>query len=205
MSGEVESLAHDDLATTIAATSRAFWPDPLFGFFARDHLREHISIPAFLGALISDAARHGEVNVVKQNGRVVASASWIPPGAMPRSSIREISIYAACARALLTGRNRRTGLSLLSAVEKHHPHEPHWYLPVLGVDPICQGQGFGGALLSHRISLCDDDEEPIYLETQKPDNVPYYKRFGFNVIREVSVSNSPTVWLMWREPRGTRE
>lgn len=202
---EVLALADGELKTAIAATSRAFWPDPLFGFFARDHLREHVSIPAFLGAMIADAARHGEVHVVKMRGRVVGSASWIPPGSMPRSAMREMRVYAACARALLTGQNRRTGLALLSAVEKHHPREPHWYLPVLGVDPICQGQGLGGALLSHRISSCDTNGEPIYLETQKPDNVPYYERFGFHVIREVSVPKSPTVWLMWREPRGARE
>lgn len=202
MTDIVETLLADELATTIAATSRAFWPDPLFGFFARDHLKEHISIPAFLGAMITDAARHGEVHVVKRHGRVIGSASWIPPALMPRSTARELRIYAGCARALVTGRNRRIGLSLLGAVEKHHPREPHWYLPVLGIDPKYQGEGLGSLLLSHRIAKCDEKGEPIYLETQKPDNVPYYERFGFRVQREVSVPGSPTVWLMWRDSRG---
>lgn len=197
----VETLNVSELSTTIAATSRAFWPDPLFGFFAKDHLREHVSIPAFLGALISDAARHGTVDVVKRHGRVVGSASWIPPDLMPRSTVREVRIYLGCARALVSGQNRRTGLALLSAVEKHHPSEPHWYLPVLGVDPLFQGQGIGSTLLAHRIEKCDSSGEPMYLETQKPENVPYYERFGFRVTREVSVPKSPTVWLMWRDAR----
>lgn len=153
--------------------------------------------------MITDAARHGEVNVVRRRDRIVGSASWIPPGGMPRSKSREVNIYLGCARALVTGRNRRTGLALLSAVEKHHPREPHWYLPVLGVDPICQGEGIGSALLLHRITLCDRAGEPMYLETQKPENVPYYERFGFKVQREVAVPKSPTVWLMWRDAGGS--
>ena len=28
-----------------------------------------------------------------------------------------------------------------------HPHEPHWYIPLIGVDPIFQGQGYGTLLM----------------------------------------------------------
>lgn len=42
---------------------------------------------------------------------------------------------------------------------------------------------------------------PVYLETQKPDNVPYYAALGFAVLGEVRVAGSPAVFRMWREPR----
>jgi len=29
----------------------------------------------------------------------------------------------------------------------YHPSEPCWYLPLIGVDPACQGRGYGSALL----------------------------------------------------------
>ena len=184
----------------IAASSRAFWPDPLFGWFARDEVHEHRVLPIFLGALLRDALVDGEVWAATERGRVLGSASWLPPGAIPRPFARELRIYAACARALLSCRNRRTGLRLLDAVERAHPTEPHWHLALLGVDPGHQRRGLGSALLRPVLDRCDRDLDAAYLETQKPDNLVYYERFGFRVIDEIRVADSPTVWLMWRDP-----
>ena len=187
----------DDAITT---ASRAFWPDPLFGFFARTAVQEHRALPILLGAMVRDCASHGELWVVERDGRVSGSAAWLTPESLPRSRAREARIYLACARALLTGTNRRTGMRLLDAVEKAHPTEPHWYLAVLGVDPRSQGRGLGRALLEPVLTLCDQRLEPAYLETQKPENLPFYERFGFRIVGEVRVADSPTMWRMWRDP-----
>jgi GNAT superfamily N-acetyltransferase len=202
--GTIELITSSQRGEAIATTSRAFWPDPLFGFFARDPGQEHRVLPLFLGALLRDAFRFGEVWGAIEDNRVLGSASWLPPGATPRSRSREVRIYAACARALLTGRNRRSGIALLDAVEKRHPTQPHWYLALLGVDPTRQGHGLGRALLNPVLTRCDETLESAYLETQKPENLPFYERFGFEVIDEVSVPGSPSVWLMWRDPDPTR-
>ncbi len=47
---------------------------------------------------------------------------------------------------------------------RHHPREPHWFLPLIGVDPMYQGQGRGSALLRHALLQCDRDRVPAYLE-----------------------------------------
>ena len=200
----VQFISREQRSESIAVTSRAFWPDPLFGFFARSPKQETRQLPIFLGALLRDCFNHGEVWGALENERVVGSASWLPPGGSPRSRSRELKIYAACGRALLTGRNRVTGLKLLNAVEDEHPSQPHWYLALLGVDPSLQGHGYGRALLEPVLTKCDTAIEPAYLETQKPENLPFYERFGFRVLKEVSVPGSPTVWLMWREPDPSR-
>jgi GNAT superfamily N-acetyltransferase len=200
----IDRLRPDELNGAIASTSRAFWPDPLFGFFARDEVHEHRVMPIFLGAMIRDASKHGQVWAARDGERVVGSASWLPPGALPRGQRREARIYAACARALTFGRNRRVGLRLLDLVEKHHPTEPHWYLAVLGVDPRLQGRGLGRALVQPVLDRCDREIVPAYLETQKPENLPFYERFGFRVTDEIGVPGSPSVWLMWRDPDPTR-
>ena len=200
----VRRLDPDRRSEAIAAVSRAFWPDPLFGFFARDEVQEHRVLPLFLGALLRDCLAHGEVWSTVDHGRITGAASWLPPSALPRSRLREARIYAACARALVTCRNRRTGIRLLDAVERAHPAEPHWYLALLGVDPSRQRRGLGGRLLEPVLERCDREVENAYLETQKPENLPFYERFGFVVIGEVRVDDSPTIWRMWREPDPSR-
>ena len=51
--------------------------------------------------------------------------------------------------------------------------------------------------------LCVDAEHaPAYLESTKPENVPYYQRFGFTVTGEIVLPDGgPTMWAMWRPPR----
>lgn len=201
---KIEQIGRSQRGEAITTTSRAFWPDPLFGFFAKDPGQEHRILPIFLGALLRDCMDHGQVWGALDGPRVVGSASWLPPGGIPRSKGRELRVYAACARALLTGRNRRTGIKLLAAVENAHPEQPHWYLALLGVDPTRQGQGLGRELLMPVLTRCDREIEAAYLETQKPENLPFYERFGFKVLDEVGVPGSPPVWLMWRDPDPSR-
>lgn len=82
-----------------------------------------------------------------------------------------------------------------------HPTEPHWYLPMIGIDPVQQGRGLGSALLKHALALVDRDGATAYLESSNPKNVPLYERHGFEVIGEVQAGNSPTIAAMLRRPR----
>jgi len=65
----------------------------------------------------------------------------------------------------LTWRRAPLVLYGLGNVERAHPHEPHYYLSVLGVDPGSQGRGVGSALLAPGLGLCDREGVPAYLET----------------------------------------
>ena len=104
-------------------------------------------------------------------------------------------------RLLVTGTNRRVGLKLLEEVDKVHPAEPHWYLALLGTDPVVQGLGAGGALLQPALGEADAGGLPCYLETQKEENLSFYARYGFEVLHTISVPGSPTVWGMRRPPK----
>ena len=42
---------------------------------------------------------------------------------------------------------------------------------------------------------------PAYLETNRESNLPYYRRFGFELTEKIALPDSPPLWLMWREPR----
>ena len=75
------------------------------------------------------------------------------------------------------------------------------YLQIIGVATVYQGQGYGGMLLRALIEKSDGDGLPVYLETETERNVNMYKRFGFEVIKEIAlpVIHLP-MWEMVREP-----
>jgi len=100
--------------------------------------------------------------------------------------------------------NLVTTLRILNLVEGMHPHEPHWYLATLGTAVDRQGTGVGSALMRPVLEHCDADGLPCYLESSKERNVPFYRRHGFEVVREVQLpADGPPIWTMWREPQPT--
>jgi GNAT superfamily N-acetyltransferase len=68
---------------------------------------------------------------------------------------------------------------LVGDVHERAISEPHWYLNILGVRPERQRRGIGGRLLTHMLARLDRERIPIYLDTGRPENVPYYQRHGF--------------------------
>jgi ribosomal protein S18 acetylase RimI-like enzyme len=82
-----------------------------------------------------------------------------------------------------------------------HPHEPHWYLAVLGTDPSFQRTGAGTALLDPVLARIDAEGLPAYLETQKEANLAWYGRFGFELVERVDVRACPPIWTMRRAER----
>jgi ribosomal protein S18 acetylase RimI-like enzyme len=79
-----------------------------------------------------------------------------------------------------------------------HPTEPHWYLPLIGVDPVRQGHGLGSALLRHGLARCDRDRVPAYLEATSMRSVPLYRQFGFEAVSEIKTQTSPPIIPMFR-------
>ena len=84
---------------------------------------------------------------------------------------------------------------------KYHPSEPHWYLPLIGVDPAHQGQGHGDALLTHALQQCDRAHVPAYLESTNPRNIPLYQRHGFEILGTIQAGGSPPLAPMLRPAR----
>jgi len=101
---------------------------------------------------------------------------------------------------LARGRHRLKAFRLLLEVDRHHPHEPHWYLSLLATDPTVQGRGLGTALLAPVLERCDRDGVVACTETQKEANVSWYARAGFAVTHEVRLPDTPVVWCLRREP-----
>lgn len=91
--------------------------------------------------------------------------------------------------------------AIFEQMDRHHPQVPHWYLPLIGVDPAHQDKGYGSALLRHALLLCDRDHAPAYLESSNPANIPLYRRHGFEVLGTIQAGTSPPLFPMLRSAR----
>lgn len=94
-----------------------------------------------------------------------------------------------------------TGVRYLLAIDQAHPDEKLWYLQLLVVDPMAQRRGIGGRLQEEMLRRADEQGLSCYLETQKPENIAYYRRFGYDLVGEISpVPGGPPLFTMRRSP-----
>ncbi|RSO40028.1 GNAT family N-acetyltransferase [Streptomyces sp. WAC 06725] len=185
----------DDASMIGRTLARAFDDDPMMHWFLPgEDAREERLGRYFTTIFTRQYAHHG---VCERTG--AAAAFWVPPEARDKAvpdeeTLRELD-------GLLGDRGpmfRKT----VGAAAEHAPQEPHWYLAVIGADPAGQGQGHGAALLRSGLAKADAAGLPVYLESSKSANLPFYEHFGFTVLQEVQLpENGPTLWMMRRPER----
>jgi ribosomal protein S18 acetylase RimI-like enzyme len=195
----VRKATSTDAPALARVLAEAFLDDPAGKWFVPREQTRLAELERFFRIVSVERAAlpHGEVLTTPG---VSGTALWMPPGSMEAGKLEELIFLAHVARAA-RGNTRRV-LRGLTAMDAVHPHEPHWYLPLLGVSPARQGQGIGSALLRPVLERCDADGMPAYLEATSPRNRELYERHGFEV-REVThlPDDGPPLWCMWREPQ----
>lgn len=190
-----------DIRGLAQVLGRAFYDDPVTTWI----LPEAASRAARLSTFFGTVTRHhhlggGGVEVACDGEGIGAAALWDPPGGWKQSWHAQLRMVPALIGAF--GRRTPAGRAVEGLLNANHPEEPHWYLAVIGSDPSVRGKGFGKAVMQPRLDRCDAEYCPAYLESSKEENVPYYERFGFRVIGEITLPNGgPTLWKMWRAPR----
>lgn len=201
---DVDQLRTAEPAPVVAALARAFFDDPLFGFFIPDLATQSKALLSFMSSGVKDARPFGEVWVARADERVASAAVWLPPGAYPRGVRRDLMTYLRTLPTLVhCGRRLGRAVALLTAVDKvhHEIHEPHYYLAILGTDPEFQRAGAAGAALAPVLERCDTEGLPAYLETQKEANIAYYARHRFDLVQKIEIAGCPPIWTLFRQPR----
>jgi GNAT superfamily N-acetyltransferase len=90
------------------------------------------------------------------------------------------------------------GLTATARIDAVHPPEPHAFLHTLGVEPRAQRRGTGAALLERLIAEAEAAGVAIHLTTSTPENLPYYRRFGFEPDGERGLPRDVPLWAMLR-------
>ena len=187
-----------ELSRTLA---RAFYDDPVMVWL----LENDRARTAQLYRLFATMTRHHHlsrrgVEVASDGPDIGAAALWDPPNQWQETRWGQLAMTPTFIRVF--GARSMRGRAVQELMKRVHPEEPHWYLAVIGSDPSVRGRGFGQALMRSRLDRCDAEYCPAYLESSKPENVPYYERFGFTVTREIALPDGgPPLWAMWRAPR----
>jgi ribosomal protein S18 acetylase RimI-like enzyme len=188
----VETATVADKAAVFAVLTLAFGNDPATRWTWPDAKAYLEAFPAFAKAFGGAAFAAGSAHRIGAAG----AALWLPPGV----GSDEAAIGALMQRTA----DRRTavdGPQIMQQMAYYHPKEPHWYLPLIGIDPAQQGTGLGGALLRHATEICDRERLPAYLESSNGRNVPLYQRHGFEILGTIQAGQSPTITPMLRQPR----
>ena len=190
---EVRSAAPDEMSQAIAAIVAAFLTDP-FARFAWTLPHEHLrGMPLLAREFAGPSFEHGTAYVSID---ICAAALWLPPGVHPNGEALERAFRDTATRAHLDDL-----LGTLEQMGRWHPEEPHWYLPIIGVEPHAQGKGLGAELMRHAVARCDQERALAYLESSNPRNIALYLRHGFEVMGEIRVGAGPLVTPMIRRPR----
>ena len=192
-STEVRSATSDEMSRAVAAIVAAFITDPVARFAwssPHDYLRAG---PLFTREFAGGSFEHGSAYV---SADFCGAALWLPPGVHPNGEATERVL-----RDTTNPEHLDDLLGTMEAMEQSHPEEPHWYLPMIGVEPNAQRRGLGTELMRHAVARCDDEGTLAYLESTNPRNISLYLRHGFEVIREIRIGAAPPVTPMIRRPR----
>jgi ribosomal protein S18 acetylase RimI-like enzyme len=124
------------------------------------------------------------------------AALWLSPEVGPDEG-RLVELASATVPA---GRFAQL-LEIFEQMGELHPAEPHWYLPLIGVDPRHQNRGHGSRLLGATLRHCDREGLLAYLESSNPRNIPLYERHGFRRAGIIRVAGAPSLYPMVRDPQ----
>ena len=176
----------------VATLVMAFSSDPIARWVWPEPDRYLTYFPEFVALFGGGALEHGTAYCADD---FAAASLWLSPGVHPDGEALDESLRRSVAEG-----DQEKVFAFFEQMGVHHPTEPHWYLPLIGVDTVHQGRGYGSALLKHALQNCDRDKLPAYLEATNEGSRRLYLRHGFEQIAEIQAGDSPPMWPMLRHP-----
>jgi ribosomal protein S18 acetylase RimI-like enzyme len=129
-------------------------------------------------------------------GNYSGAALWLPPHVDP-----DVETLLGLLKQTTSEDAQEIVPRVIDKMGRYHPTEPHWYLPLLGIDPIHHGKGLGSALLKYATTKFDNENVLAYLESSNPRNIPLYERHGFEVLGTIEVEKFPPIVPMLHKPK----
>ena len=192
-SPSVSTVARADKERAVATIVTAFSGDPVMRWAMPDAQQYLTYAPEFVRRFGGKAFEGQSAFAVEG---FMGAALWLRPGVEPDGE----SLAELMQRAMPEEDQEKVS-NLFDKMAEYHPHEPLWYLPMIGVDPVRQGMGLGSALLAHALAVVDREAKPAYLEATSDRSRDLYARYGFDVTGTIQVADAPPLFAMLRKAR----
>ena len=186
----IEDFSADMADAAAAVLARAFVTNPLhvaaFGAhqLAANETFFRTGLPLMKGRKL----------VAVEDGGILGLIHWVAAPLCQPSDAEKRTLAPAMLRTfgVRTAWRLRSWLTTWS---KHDPGGPHVHLGPIAVSPATQGRGIGGRLMQLYCEQLDREGQAGYLETDRPEIVPFYERFGFQVTSETQVLGVPNFFM----------
>ena len=188
---EIAMVSDED--TIVDTLVLAFSADPAARWLYSDPHQYLIHFPTFVRTFAGKAFEQGSAYYVEN---YTGAALWLAPDVHPDEDALSVLLKHTIAE-----RDREEAFAVFEQMDNYHPNEPHWYLPLIGVDPSQQRKGCGSALMQHALMSCDRDKKLAYLESTSATSITLYKRQGFELLGIIQVGVSPPIFPMIRKPQ----
>ncbi|MFL6466606.1 MAG: GNAT family N-acetyltransferase [Pyrinomonadaceae bacterium] len=178
-------------ASAIATVTMGFSTDPVARWFYPEPADYFRWFPKFVRAFAGKSIEHGTAFCTANYS---GAALWLKPGVHPNEDAMVELVLESIPQS-----RQSAVFELFEKMDGGHPNEPHWYLPMIGVDTFEQNKGIGSSLMRAALAQCDGEGLPAYLESSNPRNISLYRRLGFKAIGEIRVGDIPPLIPMLRE------
>ena len=119
----------------LAVLTLAFGSDPPFRWLWPDPQQYLEAFPRYARALGGSALEHGTAHYAQGFSGVVLS---LPPGVEP-----DKAALKGVVQEMVAEERKGELFAMVEQMGAFHPREAHWYLSLIGVDPVHQGKGIG--------------------------------------------------------------
>ncbi|HUL75616.1 MAG TPA: GNAT family N-acetyltransferase, partial [Vicinamibacterales bacterium] len=176
-------LRAPDLPAAAGVLGRGMRDNPLHvRVFGADPARREARLTALFTALLRrQHLADGVILGAFHDRRLVGVCGMIQPGRCRPTLRQKLQLLPA----LVSGRGLGLTIRVVnwtSQWARRDPDERHWHLGPVAVERDLQGRGVGSALLTEVCARMDALGSDAYLETDKPENVVFYERFGFQTV-----------------------
>lgn len=190
---DIKTATVSEIESVIDALKLAFVCDPATRWVWPDPQSYLLHFTKFAKAFGGKAFANNSAHYV---GNYSGVALWLPPNVDP-----DVETLLGLLQQTTSEEAQGIVPQIFEKMGSYHPSEPHWYLPLLGVDPLYQGKGLGSALLKYASIKFDNENVSAYLESSNPRNISLYERHGFEILGTIQIDRFPPIVPMLRKPQ----
>ena len=193
---QVRDLKLEELAAAGAVAGRAFADSPCFAeVYPTNEGKRTAALGQIFGALLKVYAGKGRVFGAFGGGTVLGVCAIREPGGCQLGAFDRLGFGKAVASAVSIGFSM-TLQRMMSDLALRDPQVRHFHLGPVGVEPSCQRQGVGTALMQEFCRRVDVAHEICAAETDRKASIPFLARSGFKEMTSAAIGGVSHAFLV---------